>query len=842
MVGRMPGESPQKYFIMRETINNLSKGIVNTLLPKITIVPASGRGRFPVDGEFVFDMEITSSNGQSIRGACFSDSIKVRPNNNTFAGRRSNLSLLVDTHGLRAKQVLEGNIVFLTNGGEIIYPYRFEIIARSDELKNPEKRINIKENPLRYFPARENAPASCAQAKYPEDEEVFMEMLKDMIRSKDESIFAFETYKEAIKRNLSVTHLYESYLDAYPVDYDEKMPREVLLYFSYDYNLNPEECEKLFSDISRFEDPKSELFESFSARMSSFAMANALKSRINNSLVPIYNRMILDDMVDQRAAKVLPDLLTCHLIKVEDESATFLLVSFPGLRETIKADITDKTAWVPVYFDDAVFTFYSGDAETAKTAYTANTAEIRDMSSHRLNDVRYTDTKLFEKPEVLYTCSRLVPGHVLFLVGDCRDIVEKGIKDGLDKNRVIEALKSRFFDDSFRNKLIEALCNEKGDMSWLNLLDAADFNQDTLGLIFNSLLKTERYEDAYRLIKNYGTDFADVRDIATLTEKLILRLPGDNYDEDITRLSKLVFDSVVTVTSKPITEYLSKTYNGSIADMLKLESYALKNNVNLHDLAERIISFELFSGNYDDIDKAFKVYLAMADPNETIIRAYLYVRCDGFFIKDEPVDKRDMMDALEGYLMNLEDPADVPVILPITLTSYYADRDELSDLEIGLCQKLTDYLISEGYIFRYTKKLRKKIHIPEEIGWKYYIEYKCSSGKKPLLLIRILPDEEKYREADMKLVYKNIFVMSMVLFTGDELHYLIYEGDKDKQPDAQGIIKVTKLHEKGDERMKYINHISEAIERRDARALSESMLKYVKHIELARRLFTLEGV
>lgn len=817
---------------MRETINNLAKGIINTPIPEIKLIPDVARARLPVNAEAGFGVEVRSSNGQSIKGVCFCDDKRVKFSGFTFAGRNIPLTLKINTFGLQDGDFIKGNIVLITNAGEILYPYEFEIFSQKSDadfsdLSSGTADIFL-DNPLTYDLRESHDKIPLCNEKFPIDEDSFAEMIRDMIRSKDESAFAFKAYKEAIKRKLNITHLFESYLDAYPDLSDEKMPREVLLYFSYESNLSLEEKEKLFSNIIRFEDTKSELFESYSHRISVFGMTSALSGRMNERLFFIYDRILLSDMVDLKAAQILPDILSCRLIKTEETKAKFLTVSYSWLNIKVIAKIVDGRCFVPVYFNDVIYNFYSGDV---------NKADLRSFKERELIDVKFTEDKLFDKPEILAKCFKICPEHEMFLAMNCLKIAENGIKHGFEQKQVTEALKTNLFNKSFRNKLIFALCNTKSDTSWTSLLVPSDYNCDTKGMIFKSFINDSRYLDAYKLIMNQGYDIASLKDLSLMTEGLILDPVSDQIREDITKCCKFLFDK--EEAKDLILKYLCKNYSGSIEDMLRIESFALRNNIALFSLPEKILTFELFTGNHKDIDRAFKVYVNQGDYDEMVVRAYLYVRSEEYFLKNEKVDEGILMDALEGYLRKKDDPEKVPYLLSMALTSYYADKSELTDMEIGLCQKLTDMLISKGYVFGYTKKLAKKIQIPEEISWKYYIEYKSISGGKPRLMIRILPDDETYHESDIRRVYKNIYLMSTVLFMGDQLSYLIYEGENNQKPATFGTIKVSKLHETGDGRMKYINKLADAIENRDIETLRDDMLEYTEHVFLSEKLFGL---
>ena len=107
-------------------------------------------------------------------------------------------------------------------------------------------------------------------------------------------------------------------------------------------------------------------------------------------------------------------------------------------------------------------------------------------------------------------------------------------------------------------------------------------------------------------------------------------------------------------------------------------------------------------------------------------------------------------------------------------------------------------------------------------------------------MVRIRPDEKEFHPEDMKRVYRNIYVMSTLLFMGDEMHYLIYHVPSAEQPSEEGVIKVTKFHRQKDDRFECLNYMLKAIADRDRELLRENMLKYVETREVMKELYKLK--
>lgn len=114
---------------MKERINRLAKGIIDSELPKIIwtpdVIEETVRGGTTVKREIF----IGSENGLNVKGFVYSSSIRVRiPNdNNTFGGLRNHIVYEVDTSFLSAGDEIDGSFYLVTNCGEKEIPYLFHV-------------------------------------------------------------------------------------------------------------------------------------------------------------------------------------------------------------------------------------------------------------------------------------------------------------------------------------------------------------------------------------------------------------------------------------------------------------------------------------------------------------------------------------------------------------------------------------------------------------------------------------------------------------------------------------------------------------------------------------------
>ena len=114
---------------MRERINRLARGIVDTESPECVLKPGAVdeavRAGEPARGEFF----VLSGNGLMVKGLVYSTDGRVRIPDNSFGGLRSRVAYEVDSERLSDGEEIRGEFCLVTNGGEIRLPYVFRAEA-----------------------------------------------------------------------------------------------------------------------------------------------------------------------------------------------------------------------------------------------------------------------------------------------------------------------------------------------------------------------------------------------------------------------------------------------------------------------------------------------------------------------------------------------------------------------------------------------------------------------------------------------------------------------------------------------------------------------------------------
>lgn len=122
---------------MKERINRLAKGIVDSELPKVIWPPDAIEETIRINTTARRELFIGSENGLNIKGLIYSSNVRVRipHDNNAFGGLRNHIIYEVDTSFLTAGDEIRGTFYLVTNCGEKEVPFIFHVdLAASGKI------------------------------------------------------------------------------------------------------------------------------------------------------------------------------------------------------------------------------------------------------------------------------------------------------------------------------------------------------------------------------------------------------------------------------------------------------------------------------------------------------------------------------------------------------------------------------------------------------------------------------------------------------------------------------------------------------------------------------------
>ena len=653
-------------------------------------------------------------------------------------------------------------------------------------------------------------------------------LIKGDCKEKD----AFVWYEKALEQGINLTRLYEYFLYSLPDDYGHLLPKEVLLYFSYDKDLDRHSRQVLYRNILEYMNPSAELYQNYTRHMEQFAMEQLFQSRISRSLAVIYEHMIYKDMIDSRVARVLPGILKSCRIRCGDSRMKYVIVRYEELEDEEAFLLENQTAYVPLFSERSVLLF-------------------QDAYGNRYLDVKHWKVSVMDRPELLAQCYEVYPDHPMLKLSECRDIVNRGVETDDQAALLEEIVTQMHLSPVFEGRLMQAVTDyycrkasedKDGDgvfnCAYLVQIDKKHMAARQRQQICETLISQNYMREAYNMIRDYGSQYISTPRLMKLCTKTILMNLFDQ-DDLLLGLSHQVFcqgcyDSVIL-------DYLCEHFNGTVSQMYEVLIQGVREHVETYDLEERLLGQMLFTGCCDQMDSVFELYMKRKTTKEMVVKAYFTQKSVQYFLEEKDMDQR-VFEYLKQAVGNTFDKDRMPTIYLLALTRYFSTLDKVEAGDAELLKTMTSLLLEEGLVFPYTRELSKHIPVPEDIMDKAMVEYRGRKDAHPELQVRILPEETGFHSEDIRRVYQGIFVKQKVLFEGEIMEYRIYDYlDGHRRLAAEGQVECDhKLEGKENSRFACLNEMGAAIKDRDDSRLLNAMEDYLKKSAALGRLFPME--
>ena len=142
---------------------------------------------------------------------------------------------------------------------------------------------------------------------------------------------AFTWYQMGVESHLRITNLYEYYMASVDLDAVLELPKVILMYFSFQSNLDYEHSAFLYAYLLKHRKDYEELYEHYEPRMERFVIDQIQKQHINRHLAILYQEFLSPAIVTEAMAKPLSRLLFAHMVRVDDSRMRKVIVSRRGI-------------------------------------------------------------------------------------------------------------------------------------------------------------------------------------------------------------------------------------------------------------------------------------------------------------------------------------------------------------------------------------------------------------------------------------------------------------------------------------------------------------------------------
>lgn len=618
-----------------------------------------------------------------------------------------------------------------------------------------------------------------------QDVRILQEICTLLIKGGKAGAKYFHWYESGVEAQLRITNLYEYFMMSLDLDKPHTLPRMVLMYFSYQNNLDYIHSAYLYDYILQNSASLGELYESYRVRIENFVMEQIQKEHINRHLANLYKKLLSPDMIGEQTAAPLAKFLFAHRIQVEDLRLRKVFIYQPGNAVPSEYGLTDGQTWVALYGSEYTIVF-------------------EDVCGNRfVKNVEYTLEKLMLAGKYIRMAAHYVqnsPELDLYLYENDKDS-DNFTKEGLD--RALRIAASEAVSSDVKREIYLKLLQyfyETDDMraldEYLEFIPVQELSSKERMLVLKYLVLRGNYDTAYDWLIRYDPYFADINTLVRLVSEMIFKT-GMMEEPVLSAAAVYVFRQ--GKYDGNILRYLSLYYKGMIKDMRDIWKAARAFDVECYNLCERILIQMLYSGAFvgEKMD-IFRYYVSQGAKQE-VEEAFLSQCAYDYFVREKVTDSYVFQEIQNMHQRNEQ----VKKVCKLALLKYYAEnKGEYGEATRAVLEAYLREMMQEKIHLNFFRELKEFDYLTQELADKTIIEYSVHPGGRAKIHYVVLHDNgeaQEYLSEYMRDVYGGVCFKEFVLFFGETLqYYIMEESDGEEQLTESGNVQKSDIRNASD--------------------------------------------
>ncbi len=634
----------------------------------------------------------------------------------------------------------------------------------------------------------------------------------------------FPWYEKAVEQQLRITKLYEYYMMSLDITKPHRLPKALLMYFSFQPQLDREHTAYLYEYLLRTRSENREIFLQNLPKMERFALEQVKKGRVDRSLAVLYKEVLVPEKMDKAGLEALADLMFAHRITV-DESGVYL-----------KVLVYQKDRMIPAEYRmngrEALVDLYDGSEEVL----------FEDREGRVYEDVPYDVEDMGLAEHFRETLSDYKRGDIAF---DLAELDRAG--DVLNEDNIERAMRVAASDEiavarrrELYRKVWEYLFKTRR-MKTLNA-ELADVPMEILeeqekSLAVKYLVACGSFDLADEWIEEVGTDLLDKDTRAAWLCDRIERAPGEEDGVLIDAAREAFFEGS---RDRAILAYLARYFDGSEEELAGLYTACADAGVECMDLEEHLIGRMLSTGNFvEESGEIFDNYLI--DGADVALKVEILERfAEKFFVeREEP--KRFMV---EGILDRLADGLPVSRTCKLAFLKYYSVEERLAEEVAGSVRFCLTELLDDNIYLNFFDKFTFCEDLFTLYEDRTVVEYRHTPGVRARIRAVILDGkgaEQDSYQGYMREICPGLSCKDLVLFADETAEYdVIEETDEGEKLTKSGRITRVGAGEREPARYSCLNEMLRLRTLDYSEELEEKALLYSSREFMNDRLFRLQ--
>lgn len=631
----------------------------------------------------------------------------------------------------------------------------------------------------------------------------------------------FKWFSLGVESDVRITRLYEYYMYAIPMDYNENIPKSVLMYFGYHNNLDYRKSALLYERVIKQRYMYPEIFQNYRRYIEEFMLEQLMLKRINEKLAFIYDTMLSLNSITLELANAISEILFgCELYCKKPKVKSVSVVHKHLKQENIYPIINGK-AYIHLFTKDYAISFL--DQEGNRYLF-SDDYQIKSLMDEAFYIKKCYDLNVKNKNVRLNIMQSLISSNLLtkdYLENLTEILLDEEIEDNFKV--FLRGIIIGFFSEQDEESLIKYIVDM--DLAFVDCFQRSK--------VLEYLIMNGRYERAFHEICIYGYQDVPIKHLIKLASRLIEQLDFEK-NEMLLDLVSYVFQE--KKYDEAILKYLIVHFNGPVNKMRDIWVAANRFDVDTYELAERIIVQLLYTNEFiEEIDEIFESYYIRGSKPQ-IAKAFLTYNAFLFLVSDRRVKRKTLQyikreQYVEGILNDT---------CKLAMLKHYSKYQVLAGKEREYVEKTLEEFLTRKIYFKFYEDFDTEILEPYCFEGKHLVEYKTDTSADVYIhyIHEDLSGNGEYKVEKMQQSYAGIYYKMFTVFYGEEVQYYITEDNNSKDLMENDIIIKNDMNlHNSNSRYNMLNDMSVAMQLNDDATLLELMNKYAVNNQMVEHLF-----
>ncbi len=684
----------------------------------------------------------------------------------------------------------------------------------------------IAEHTKEYSPELIRLLAFCYQDN-PHDE-LLTVICTQLIRGNRRDAYAHKWYGYAVMQELKITRLYEYYMYSIDLNTATEIPRIVLMYFSFQSDLDYETNAYLYAYVVNNRDRDPDMYSKYLRQITEFVSDQLSAGRNNRYLSVLYRELIDGSMLDdpETAAKVA-DIYFIHEVDLSAYPAARELILCYDHREGEEIyPVTNGRAYAPIFSDDHCLAIQD------------------DQGSRSVGTVSIEPVRLMPPGRILLSLQLNVKDHVGIDTHCCiehRTTADMKPENEFRFRHLLE--KERFSPEYARNVTMklarfyyEQDKTEELD-SFLDKLKSEDVAEYERAECIRLLVKRGLYDKAIDWIYRYGPEGVDK---VVLSDLIYGWLPvhRDDPGEYEALITQLVFMCLESGrVTLPAIQYEMKHINGTVRMLRDTWARAGELQADCRDIEEKMLVQILYTGAYIKEKAQILRNYAYHEPDKDVLRAVLASAAYENFVEGAVISDQTYEVMTDAYESNLE-PGKICDLSYVRHMS--ENQDQIDERRRPILRDALHRLLADDVVISCFKDLADFMPSMSRFADSVIVEYRTAPGTRVEIHYIVESEDDDYHADPMNEVCSGVYSRMFTIFFGEKIMYYITEGtdeEKEKLSESNTLVRNDMGDSASKGRFGLIDDMCIGRALRDYSTVDALMEEYYRNEYLSGRLF-----